>query len=269
MKNVFRAITVAVILTLALSACGGGGGEAPAPTSGPIVVNTPVSQPDNAAPTVASSVACNNPYWPINAGARWAYTSTGSPAGAYEFGMLVHEVRADGFTVRASFKKNPSPQEWMCLPEGLVPLNMVANNATSILAFRKFQDSRLSNVVGVYLPASIAPGQTWTFEFDFTATQMEEGVALPVSGHIKYDFTAGNNENVTVPAGSYDALPITVVATIKFSVTTAAGAEENDLTSSYTYWYAPNVGWVKASGSGKLGGLEFFESLELIGYAAQ
>ena len=268
MKNAFKAITIAVILTLALAACGSGAG-APTPTSGPIVVNTPVPQADNSVPTVVTSALCSNLYWPIKDASRWAYNSTGSPAGTYEFGIKIREVRSDGFTVAASFKKVPSQQEWMCLPEGLVPLTMVTNNATSILAFRQFQDVRMSNMVGVYLPVNIAPGQVWSFEFDFTATQVEEGVSTPVSGHIKYDFTAGNNENVTVTAGSYDALPITVVSAIKFTVTEAAGPVENNLASTYTYWYAANVGWVKASGSGKLGGLEFFETLELVGYIAQ
>ena len=268
MKNAFKAITIAVILTLALTACGGGSAS-PAPTSGPIVVNTPIPQVDNSAPTVTTSELCANPYWPIKDASRWAYTSTGSPAGEYEFGVKIRDVRVDGFTVAASFKKTPSQQEWICLPEGLAPVSMITNNATSILAFRQFQDVRLSNVVGVYLPVSIVPGQVWSFEFDFTATQVAEGVSTPVSGHIKYDFTANNNENVTVPAGSYDALPIVVVSTIKYTVTDAAGPVENDLTSTYTYWYVANVGWVKGSGSGKLGGLEFFETLELTGYAAQ
>lgn len=267
MKNAFKTIALAVILTLALTACGSGS-AAPTPTSGPIVVNTPVPQENNGAPTVTTSELCANPYWPVKDASRWAYLSTGSPAGEYEFGIKIREVRADGFTVAASFKKVPSQQEWMCTPEGLVPLTMVASNATSILAFRQFQDVRMSNIVGVYMPVNIAPGQAWSFEFDFTATQVEEGVSTPVSGHIKYDFTAGNNESITVAAGSYDALPITMVSAIKFTVNGAAGPVENDMKSTYTYWYAVNVGWVKASGSGKLGGLEFFETLELVGYSA-
>lgn len=264
MKNAFKTIALAVILTLALTACGGGSG-APTPTSEPIVVNTPVPQVDNSVPTVITSELCTNLYWPIKDASRWAYISTGSPAGEYEFGVRVREVRTDGFTMASSFKRTPSQQEWMCMPEGLVPLTMVTNNATSILAFRQFQDVRMSNMVGVYLPVNIAPGQAWSFEFDFTANQVEEGVSSPVTGHIKYDFSAGNNENITVTAGSYDTLPITVVSAIKFTV----NGVENSLQSTYTYWYAANVGWVKASGSGKLGGLEFFETLELLGYAAQ
>ena len=269
MKNAFRAISIAVILTLALTACGGAGSEAPTPTVAPIVVNTPVPQPENNVPTVTSSEQCANLYWPIKAGARWAYASTGSPSGPYDFGLKIKEVRADGFTVAASFKKTPSPQEWTCRPEGFVPLSMVANNATSILAFRKFKDVNLSNITGVYLPVTIAPGQSWTYEFDFTATQSEEGTSLPVSGHVKFTFTAGNNESVTVPAGTYDALAISIVTAINFTITTAAGPDTTKMESTYTYWFAPNVGWVKASGSGTLGGQNYFETLELTGYAAQ
>ena len=268
MKNVFRAISIATILTFVLAACGTGA-SGPTPTSAPIVINTPVPQVENTTPTVITSELCANPYWPIKDASRWAYSSTGSPAGMYEFGVKIRDVRADGFTVVSSFKKTLGQQEWMCLPEGMTPLTLVTNNATSILAFRKFEDVRLSNVVGIYLPSSITPGQTWVFEFDFTASEVEEGISQPLSGHIKYEFTAGNNESITVPAGAYDALAIKILTTIDYTITTAAGAVPNNFKSDYTYWFAPNVGWVKASGSGKLGGLEFFETLELTGYAAQ
>lgn len=268
MKHASRAIIISLILTFVLAACGNGTNQ-PTPTSAPIVINTPVTQPENTVPTVASSELCANLYWPIKDASRWAYTSTGSPVGDYDFGIRVRDLRADGFTVAASFKKTPSQQEWMCTPEGLVPLSLITNNATSILAFRQFQDVRLSNLVGVYLPVNIAPGQTWTFEFDFSGTKVEGGVSEPVTGHIKFEFTAGNNESVSVPGGNYDTLPIRTVVTTDYTITTPAGAEPNNLKSDYTYWFAPNVGWVKASGSGKLGGLEFFETIELTGYAAQ
>lgn len=264
MKNAFKAIAIAVILTFAITACGGGS-AVPTPTSGPIVVNTPVPQEGNSAPALVTSELCTNQYWPIKDESRWAYNSTGSPAGEYEFGLLVRRVQADGFLAGATFKKKLGRQQWMCLPEGLVPLDIVTNNATSILAIRQFQDVKMTNLVGVYLPVTIVPGQAWSFEFDFTATQMEEGTPLPVTGHIKYEFSAGNNENVTVPAGSYDALPIVNKSTITFTV----NGVENSVESNYTYWYAADVGWVKATGSGQLGGLEFFETLELVFYAHQ
>ncbi len=264
MKKVFQAITVAVILTLALTACGAS--STPAPTLAPQVINTPVKQPENAVPTVASSELCTNLYWPIKDASRWAYSSTGSAFGPYEFGMKLRDLRADGFTVSASFKKEANRQDWLCTNDGMVPYSMIGNNAINILAIRTLENVSLTNIAGTYLPKNIVPGQVWTLEYLMTGEQEDQGVMYPASGHAKYQFTAGQTETVTVPAGTYEAMPITIRNVILIVIAGANGQEEIGVDSTYTYWFAPNVGWVKASGSGTLGGQEFFETIELIGF---
>lgn len=267
MKQVIRALSLAIVLTLVLTACGSGD-SAPTPTTAPVVVNTPVPWTENGVPTVTTSELCTNLYWPIKDGAGWVYTSTGAPSGTYDFVSKIREVRADGFTIVSSFKKERSPQAWICHPEGLVPFSIVANNATTILGFRSFQNVSLSNINGVYLPVSIVPDQKWKLEFDFTATEENGSEVYPVTGHVKMAFTAGNNENVTIAAGSFDTLPITIRTVILYTVSKPTGPEESGIDTTYTFWFAPNVGWIKASGSGTLGGQQFFETLELIGFSA-
>lgn len=269
MKNAFKAIAIAVILTLALTACGGGGAVAPTPTVSVPLPNNPTVPPENLAPTIATSDLCTNMYYPVKVNSTWVYSSTGAPTGAYEYGEVISEVRPDGFTVAAAVKRVPRPQVWSCRPEGMVATSMIGNNVASILAVRRFSDTVLSNITGVTLPVSITPGMTWTYEADFTATEQEFGVVSPVAGHVKLTYTAGNTESVTVPAGTYDTIAITVVSETAYTSQTPNGPEQIKLNSTYTYWYALNIGWVKATGSGKLGGAEYFETIELMNYIAQ
>lgn len=267
MKKAFQAISVAIILALALTACGAG--PTATPTAGMPLPGNPTVPPENLPPTLASSGLCTNVYYPVNVNATWVYASSGAPSGPYEYGEVISEVRPDGFTVTTAVKQVPYPQAWSCRPEGFAATSMIGNNVAAILAVRRFSDAALTNIVGVTLPAAITPGMTWTYEADFSANESEFGVVSPVTGHIKLTYTAGNNESVTVPAGTFEALAITIVSETKYTSQTPSGPQNLSIHSTYTYWYALNVGWVKANGSGKLGGAEYFETIELINYKIQ
>jgi hypothetical protein len=257
MKNAYQAITLAFVFVAFLTACGTGVTPTPAAvetaTSAPVVL-----------PTAAPSAPCANAYYPVVANTRWAYSSTGSPSGPYEFVERVNEVRPDGFTLTSQFRKIPSSVEWSCRPEGLVPLNMVVDNATSILAFQKLTDVKVTNITGSVIPPDITSGMKWNYAIDVEATQKSQsGVASPVTGHIAAAYTAGNTESITVPAGTYDTIAVSVKMTIDFVVKGPNGDSKINLKSEYTYWYAAGVGWVKATGNGNLGGQQYFETLVL------
>ncbi|MBV6397517.1 MAG: hypothetical protein HFACDABA_03131 [Anaerolineales bacterium] len=269
MKTVFRVISIAIIFGLALSACGGGNAVSVTPTVGLPLPGNPATPSENLPPTMGSSDLCMNAYYPVKANATWVYSSSGAPSGPYEYGETISEVRLDGFTATTAIKQVPHAQVWSCRPEGLTATTLIGNNVAAILAVRRFSDAVLTNISGVTLPATMAPGSVWTYEADFTATQVEFGVASPVAGHIKLTYTAGDHESVSVPAGTFEAIAVTIVSETKYTTQTPNGPQALSLNSSYVYWYALNVGWVKANGSGKLGGAEYFETIELVQYTIQ
>jgi hypothetical protein len=263
MKNAFRAIALAFVFVALLTACGTGA------TSTPVALETATNIPV-ALPTAAPSDPCANTYYHVQPNTRWAYSSTGSPSGPYEFVEKINEVRPDGFILSSQFRKVPSSIEWACRPEGLVPLAMIVDNATSILAFQKLIDVKVTNITGSIIPPTMTPGMQWNYAIDVEAAQKAQGgVTSPVTGHISTTYTAGNMESITVPAGTYDTIAVNVKMTIDFVVKGPNGDSKINLNSDYTYWYAAGVGWVKASGNGNLGGQEYFETLVLTSFSTQ
>lgn len=259
MKNALRALLLALILTLTLAACG-----TPAETPTPAVSVEPPTNTPEPLPTVASSNPCANENFPVAPNTRWLYSSTGSPIGPYEFAERISDAGATGFTVASQLRKTPSFVTWECRPEGLAPVGMPPNNATNILAFQRLTDVVITNSVGVVIPTTITPGMEWTFSFDLTANQiLQDGTVATVTGHIEIKYKAKGRESVTVQAGTFDCIPVEAVSQISTITAKPAGEDKLNLSSNYTYWYAAGIGWVKASGSGAVGGQDYFETIEL------
>jgi hypothetical protein len=261
MKNVFRVTASAVLLITTLAACGLGGET---PTSVPV---DPGVSPVVVLPTAQPGDLCANEYFPVKNNASWTYSSTGSPSGPYTFTDTVTNVRADGFTISAQSKDQTYTQEWNCKPEGLVAIQLSANNATSILAFEKFTDLQASNITGVILPPSITPGAEWSYALDIQGLEkVKEGTPATMTGRVSVTYIAGNKETVTVPAGTFEAIAIEVSTVIDFNVVTQSNTVKLSVDSTYTIWYAPGIGWVKSSGYGKLGGQDYVETIMLESY---
>jgi hypothetical protein len=262
MKKTIRAFLLALTLIAVLSACTSGGETPTAVSPGETPTNTP--QP---LPTAAPSDPCANEVYPVRGNARWIYSSAGSPVGPYEFQERINEVQPNGFIVGSALRKAPSAIQWECRPEGLVPLGTPPNNATNILAFQKLTEVAVSNVTGAAIPAVITPGMEWKLSFDVQAKQnLQDGTQAPVTGHIEITYKAKSRESITVPAGAFDAIPVETITVINIVAAKPTGDEKINLSSNYTYWYAPGVGWVKATGSGALGGQEYFETIVLTAY---
>jgi len=262
MKNIIRAILIALLLILPLAACGTGETETP---TAEVPIEAPTNTPEPL-PTAAPSTPCANDNFPAVINARWFYSSTGSPIGAYEFAERISDAGITGFTVASQLRKTPSAIVWECRPEGLAPIGVPPENATSILAFQRLTDMVVTNSVGVVIPTKITPGMEWTYSFDVQANQTaQNGSSFPFTAHVVITFKADNRESVTVKAGTYDCIPVEAVSQINSVTVKPTGDETLNLISNYTYWYAAGVGWVKASGSGIIGGQEYFETIELTG----
>jgi hypothetical protein len=86
------------------------------------------------------------------------------------------------------------------------------------------------------------------------------------TGNVQMSFYAIENEKVTVPAGTFEALKVEVDVALNVNATYEGITLPVSFTGDYTYWFAPNVGWVKASGTGNVLGNSFTDTTELQSY---
>ncbi len=209
---------------------------------------------------------CANTYYPIREGATWTYSSTGGPAGGHGFTDTITSVREDGFTLTSKFGDLTRTQEWACTPEGLVALQL-GGTAASILNEDNMQVTLdVNHVSGVTFPLKINPGDTWQHTLEFTGKVIAAGQAYDATGSAESKFQAVGNESVTVPAGTFDALKIHVDTTIDIQGSFNGISFPVKITTPYDYWFVQGIGWVKASGTGKVSGEAFSETIELQSY---
>src|SRR6266542_2488349 len=267
-KFAFRNISLFLLLIFITACSKANTTPTSAPASTEESINT--AAPDGVA-TVATEAPitpvaggqCANQYYPVREGATWSYASTGSPAGNYNYTDSITAVRADGYTLTSQFGDLTRTQEWACRPEGLVALQLGGGALTS-------QNLKLEvttqNASGVSYPAKINTGDTWDYTLDFTGKMDVAGNSGDASGNDKVHFNALGIESVSVPAGTFDAMKVQVDTTLNINVTYQGVSVPVAVTSSYNYWYAEGVGWVKASGTGSVGGQSFSENIELKSY---
>jgi hypothetical protein len=85
-------------------------------------------------------------------------------------------------------------------------------------------------------------------------------------GNAQMNFRAVGTESVTVPAGTFEALKIETNVTLNISASFAGITLPVTFSGEYTYWFAQDVGWVKATGAGNVLGNSFTETIELQSY---
>ncbi len=233
------------------------------PTETPQMTATQPATSATSTPAAAGAGLCANAYYPVRQGATWNYKSTGSPAGEYSFTDTITAVRSDGFTLSTQAGNLTRTQEWACKPEGLVAQQFGGAPAALLNAQRMQLNVQASNVNGVTFPSQIKPGDTWQHTLDLEGNVTVANQSAAAKGTAQNNFTAVGMENVTVPAGTFDALKVQINTTINMSASYKGFSVPVKFTSAYTYWFAPGVGWVKASGTGNVAGNSFSETIEL------
>jgi len=123
------------------------------------------------------------------------------------------------------------------------------------------------NVSGITYPNIILPGNTWAHTLDYTGKMDVAGEFVNVSGDTTYSYTAIGIENVTVPAGTFDAMKIEVITTININMTIQGSEVPVTVTSTSTSWFAEDVGWVKSDSTSDVLGVPSSETIELVSYS--
>jgi hypothetical protein len=202
----------------------------------------------------------------VREGATWTYQSTDSPADDYRFTDTITSVRNDGFTLTTEYEKFKHTQEWACLPEGLLALQLGGPVVAELQSQSIHLDLEVKNVSGITFPHDIEAGDTWQHNLEFEGDMDIAGEEGTASGTAQANFSALGMESVSVPAGDFDAMKIQVDSLVDLNVTYEGLTVPVAYTATYIYWFAPDVGWVKASGNANMEVQNFSENIELQSY---
>lgn len=236
--------------------------EVAAITESPSIPLTPTT-----ASTVINNTICTHEYYPVRAGATWTYQSTGSPASNHRFTDSITSIRHDGFTLTSEYEKFTRTQEWSCSPDGLSALQLGGPIIAALQSQSIQLDLELTNASGITFPHDIESGDTWQQTLEFSGDMNIAGEPGTGSGIAQANFSAVGVEHVSVSAGEFEAMKVQADTVVDLDVTYEGLIVPVTYTATYTYWFAPDVGWVKATGNVNLAELSFTENIELISYS--
>ena len=198
---------------------------------------------------------CSNSYFPSTQGDTWEYSGSNTISGAYTRTDVVSNSSNTSFTIATKLSDNAYTLIYSCTSAGLLADNPVQQYAGALL---NSPNAPLSVVVtsnnGLSLPAQVKPGDTWQQTADFSATSQD----LNLSGRFVFNYTAVDFEDISVPAGSFNAL--LVDATIRVEVSGLHILAGTYTTSS---WLVAGIGLVKASGTSHVPGIDFSDAMQL------
>jgi hypothetical protein len=209
---------------------------------------------------------CTNLYYPVRQGATWTYKSIGGPAGEYSFTDTITAVRADGFTLSTQIGDLTRAQEWTCSAAGLAALQLGGAPAAMLNSQSIQLNLDIEDATGVTFPSQINPGDQWRQDLNVTGNVTAFNEEATAAGTVQMSFNAVGNESVTVPAGTFEALKVEVNVTLNVEANYEGITLPVSFGGDYTYWFAPNVGWVKSSGTGNVLGSSFTDTTELQSY---
>lgn len=207
-----------------------------------------------AKPAMAAVDACGNPYYPLKAGDEIEYQNTGT-GGKSSYVMKVVEAAPGSAKIEFTFSAPTEvkmTQKIFC-EEGRVRTDSYIDLTSGAGGIQ--MKSETEGVEGDLMPKDPKVGSTWTTKYSMTS--QFEGVEIPSQFKgMKMVIESTNKvlaeEKITVPAGTYTTLKVSVTSSMKMSM---AEMPVNIPSSSMTYyeWWAKGVGLVKVASGGGAG----------------
>lgn len=255
-------------LVLLGAGCRGGGRRPePAPAADPTALFGDPSAPIARAPDAADSdsptgVSCNHEYYPLRLGYHIQYKVTFPPIGGRDtayYAMRVMSVNSEQVQLQVDYDLSGdrinTDLVYKCIDgslqaAGYVNTGSLVTGGADMNRFRV----RTDGATGQFLPPRIARGDTWTSSFNAKVTPLATemtgepipadagGIREPISMPISITRTALGIEQVTVPAGRFEAMKIKAVTSFD-GVPTMSGTE----------WWVKDVGMVKSTYDGGSG----------------
>ena len=192
----------------------------------------------------AGASGCDHPYYPLRQGATWTYTISG----AGEPTEQTHTVtKVDSASAQISFKVGDVvvTNQVNCSAEGL-QYGSPPNMSSQLGNFSAQMEVELAE--GIYLPTAdkLVPGATWDTHYVVKGTLKLGQQDVAVTNDMKFHSEVVGNEQVTVPAGTFDALKLKQQITFNIQMANVP-ASAPPTTFEQFVWLAKGVGMVKNS----------------------
>jgi hypothetical protein len=216
---------IVTILCLLLAAC-----QSAQPSQQPQVQSSEVAPSAQAPSNQGSANLCDNPYLPVVEGATWSYNLTTS-SGSKISTDTITDVGNDAFLVETNQASLNFVVTWSCTPEGLNWLQSDGGMFSAVFQSGGTVETLSSS--GVFLPANVQPGDTWTTTEEIHVV----GLGLDETFTVTAAFNAVGMETVTVPAGTFNALRI--------DITMSNSSQTLPVTLEGSSWVVEGIGQVK------------------------
>jgi hypothetical protein len=205
-----------------------------------------------ASPNQDTSVsACDLPYYPVKADAKWVYHITYSAGGLppADYTVTDTHLSAKGFVEHSTFAGVSSDIGWTCSTDGLLSTQFAS---LTLAAPGQFKFTTLKSS-GVTLPAPSQwkVGTTWKNGYDVKGELVAGGNTATAQGTVTYASTIAAQESVSVPAGTFTALRVDSTVTIALAMTVSGISAPTNFSFQVASWYVPNMGMVKTVTTGK------------------
>jgi hypothetical protein len=230
-------------------------GEAPAgnaapptaePTAGPSPTPAPAATPAPPEPAPAAG-PCQNPYYPVVAGASWEYQISGTSSDT--FVRSITNVRENGFDDQDVFSAGVTRRgSWECREGNLISLTPASG--PSVAAAGMQMNATVESNTGITFPADPRPGMEWRQNLVLVGRFGREGTSMEARSVMDLSCKAVGMERVSVPAGEFEALRVDCSHKTDISF---SGVPAFSMTETNASWYARGVGWVKTRGSSDAG----------------
>jgi hypothetical protein len=199
--------------------------------------------PTEASPAVAaggydSQTACDHPYFPLREGAHWDYSYDGMPA-TWDVTSVTGDLTAATATVVIETEGISITYTWDCGADGIFYYQAGVFDVSELGG--SFA-AELSSQSGSPLPPPEAfiPGASWTSAYTMTMNFEVEGTSFSIINEIEETHTAGEVQEMTTAAGTFEVIPISTSGT----TTTNSFGRTFTNTSEGTCAFAVGVGWL-------------------------
>jgi len=236
------AVGLAIVLVLSLTACASDEPEGEAMEDETPETTEPSGETTEAEGSSAGGGLCDHPYFPIDEDLVLTYSQ--SATGLSSEMVVEYEVTGeDTFVVRqtvtGSGESFTAEGEWVCTEEGFVQTSNIGLE-TSVPGV-EFSDLEYS---GVTLPPAdeFVEGARWQNMYRAAGSATVNELTVDYDVAIIQDSKLVGFEEVTVPAGTFEAARVESIETLSLSASDVAAP---DVTTSSIIWYAEGVGIVK------------------------
>lgn len=217
----------------------------------------PNPAPGPAPQTSTGQTACDHPYFPIRPGSSWAFSGDG-----FSYSLTVESVSGDMQSatadVASSFDVGGATIEWTCGAGGVSFTQLSAVSVPEVGGVGKFE---IIDQSGNTLPtvAELESGASWDSSYSMTYSIGIVGFENAFTTHTTESHSAGSPQTVTVPAGTFQAIPVTTEGTTSTSGEMAIG----DSSFTSVVYFAKDVGIVRIESSSE----GYSITLDLVSYS--